>query len=125
MIRPDKLAQLIEERRIGKTKLCEELDISVMTLNNFLNKGSEIGSNKLEKIADKFQVPIDYFYDREVEIDERWHIGHNVNGNGNKVSGDITLSECQKEIEHLNALLEEKERVISEKERTIQILMNK
>lgn len=34
------------------------------------------------------------------------------------------MSECQKEIEHLNALLEEKERVISEKERTIQILMN-
>ena len=57
MIRPDKLAQLIEERRIVKTKLCEELEISVMTLNNFLNKGSEIGSNKLEKIADKFQVP--------------------------------------------------------------------
>jgi len=52
MIRPDKLAQLIEERRIVKTKLCEELEISVMTLNNFLNKGSEIGSNKLEKIAD-------------------------------------------------------------------------
>lgn len=124
MIRPDKLAQLIEERRIVKTKLCEELDISVMTLNNFLNKGSEIGSNKLEKIADKFQVPIDYFYDREVEIDERWHIGHNVNGNGNKVSGDITLSECQKEIQHLMQLLHEKQTIIDEKERTIQILLN-
>ena len=124
MIRPDKLAQLIEERRIVKTKLCEELEISVMTLHNFLNKGSEIGSNKLEKIADKFQVPIDYFYDREVEIDERWHIGHNVNGNGNKVSGDITLSECQKEIQHLTQLLHEKQAIIDEKERTIQILLN-
>jgi hypothetical protein len=46
-------------------------------------------------------------------------------GNGNKISGDITLSECRKEIEHLNALLEEKERVITEKERTIQILIQK
>jgi len=123
MIRPDKLAQLIDERRIVKTKLCEELDISVMTLNNFLNKGSEIGSSKLERIADKFQVPIDYFYDREVEIDEKWHIGHNVNGNGNKVSGDISISEYQKEIEHLTQLLHEI--IIDEKERTIQILLNK
>ena len=121
MIRPDKLAQLIDERRIVKTKLCEELDISVMTLNNFLNKGSEIGSSKLERIADKFQVPIDYFYDREVEIDEKWHIGHNVNGNGNKVSGDISISEYQKEIEHLTQLLHEKQIIIDEKERTIQI----
>ena len=125
MIRPDKLAQLIDERRIVKTKLCEELDISVMTLNNFLNKGSEIGSSKLERIADKFQVPIDYFYDREVEIDEKWHIGHNVNGNGNKVSGDISISEYQKEIEHLTQLLHEKQIIIDEKDRTIQILLNK
>ena len=125
MIRPDKLAQLIDERRIVKTKLCEELDISVMTLNNFLNKGSEIGSSKLVRIADKFQVPIDYFYDREVEIDEKWHIGHNVNGNGNKVSGDISISEYQKEIEHLTQLLHEKQIIIDEKERTIQILLNK
>ncbi|WP_288259111.1 helix-turn-helix transcriptional regulator [uncultured Bacteroides sp.] len=125
MIRPDKLAQLIDERRIVKTKLCDELDISVMTLNNFLNKGSEIGSSKLERIADKFQVPIDYFYDREVEIDEKWHIGHNVNGNGNKVSGNISISEYQKEIEHLTQLLHEKQIIIDEKERTIQILLNK
>ena len=125
MIRPDKLAQLIDERRIVKTKLCEELDISVMTLNNFLNKGSELGSSKLERIADTFQVPIDYFYDREVEIDEKWHIGHNVNGNGNKVSGDISISEYQKEIEHLTQLLHEKQIIIDEKERTIQILLNK
>lgn len=125
MIRPDKLAQLIDDRRIVKSKFCEEIGISVMTLNNFLNKGSEIGSNKLEKMADKFKVPIDYFYDREVEIDEKWHIGRNINGNGNKVSGDISLSECQKELEHLKLLLHEKQIIIDEKERTIQILMNK
>ncbi len=45
-------------------------------------------------------------------------IGHSVNGNGNLVSGDIRLNECQREIEHLKELL-------SEKERTIQILLNK
>ena len=70
-------------------------------------------------------MPIDYFYDREVEIDEKWHIGHNVNGNGNKVSGNISISEYQKEIEHLTQLLHEKQIIIDEKERTIQILLNK
>ena len=44
------------------------------------------------------------------------NVGHHVNGNGNNVSGDITLSECQKELAHLQQLLEEKER-------TIQILL--
>ena len=124
MIRPDKLAQLIDEKRIVKTKLCEELGISVMTLNNFLTKGSEIGSSKLERIADKFQVPIDYFFEREVDISSV-SVGHQVKGNGNNISGDISLSECKKELEHVKTLLEEKDKIISEKERLIQVLMNK
>lgn len=56
MIRPDRLARLIEENRVIKSKLCDEVGISVMGLNNFLNKGTEIGSTKLEKIADYFKV---------------------------------------------------------------------
>ena len=124
MIRPDKLAQLIDEKRIVKTKLCEELGISVMTLNNFLTKGSEIGSSKLERIADKFQVPIDYFFEREVDVSSV-SVGHQVKGNGNNISGDISLSECKKELEHVKTLLEEKDKIISEKERLIQVLMNK
>jgi len=59
---------------------------------------------------------IDYFFDRDVDLGV--NIGHQIKGNGNKVSGNITLSECQKEIEHLKELLKEKER-------TIQILMDK
>ena len=80
--------------------------------------------DNLEIIADYFNVPIDYFFDRDINS-SGINIGHQVKGNGNKISGDITLSECRKEIEHLNALLEEKERVITEKERTIQILIQK
>lgn len=69
-------------------------------------------------------MAIDYFYDREIDPSSI-NIGHHVNGNGNKVSGDITLSECQREIEHLTQLLHEKQIIIDEKERTIQILLNK
>lgn len=67
-------------------------------------------------------MPIDYFFDRETNLSNT-SIGHHVNGNGNKVSGDITLSEYKKEIEHLTQLLREKQAIIDEKERTIRILM--
>lgn len=118
MFRADKIATLIDSNKLSKKEFCKIVDISVQTLDNTL-KGAEIGSRKLERIADLFKVPMDYFYDRE----EKWHIGHNVNGNGNKVSGNISLSECQKEVEHLTQLLHEKQTIIDEKERTIQILM--
>lgn len=36
------------------------------------------------------------------------NVGHHVNGNGNNVSGDIALSECQRELSHLKQLLEER-----------------
>lgn len=124
MFRPDKIAALIEAYKLSKKEFCKKVEISVQTLENTL-RGSEIGSRKLERIADFFKVPVDYFYDREVDFDEKWHIGHSVSGNGNKVSGDISLSECQKELEHLRELLHEKQIIIDEKERTIQILITK
>ena len=117
MFRADKLAALIDSSKYSKKEICQRVEISVQTLENTL-KGAEIGSRKLERIADLFKVPMDYFYDRDVEIDEHWHIGHNVNGNGNKVVGDISLNECRREIEHLKQLLKEKER-------TIQILLER
>lgn len=68
-------------------------------------------ADNLEKIADFFGLPIDYFFDREI-ADISTNTGHHVNGNGNKIIGDITLSECQKENQHLRELLAEKERTI-------------
>jgi transcriptional regulator with XRE-family HTH domain len=123
MFNAKKIEMLIEANRLTKKEFCKNVDISLQTLDNTL-KGSEIGSRKLERIADFFKVAIDYFYDREIDPSSI-NIGHHVNGNGNKVSGDITLSECQREIEHLTQLLHEKQIIIDEKERTIQILLNK
>ena len=124
MFNPDKIRRLFEDRNISQAQFIKDTSISKSNLYVWLNNTSIPGADNLEIIADYFNVPIDYFFDRETNP-LGISIGHQVKGNGNKVSGDITLSECQKEIEHLNALLEEKERVITEKERTIQILMNK
>ncbi|WP_337788489.1 helix-turn-helix transcriptional regulator [Phocaeicola plebeius] len=115
MLVPQRIVELIESNRLTKKGFCEKVGISVQTLENVL-KGSDIGSKRLEKIALFFGVSIDYFFDNEKMPHSS--IGHSVNDNGNLVSGDIRLNECQREIEHLKELL-------SEKERTIQILLNK
>ena len=109
MFNSDKIRRLFEDRKISQAQFLKDTSVSKSNLYVWLNNTSIPGADNLEIIADYFNVPIDY----------------QVKGNGNKISGDITLSECRKEIEHLNALLEEKERVITEKERTIQILIQK
>lgn len=115
MLKPQRILELIESNKLTKKSFCDKVDISEQTLSNVL-KGSDIGSKKLERIAIFFRVSMDYFF--ENEIISHPSIGHSVNGNGNKVSGDIRLNEYQREIEYLKELL-------TEKERTIQILLNK
>lgn len=122
MFNGEKLKLLFEEKKIQQNAFCEETGISKSNLWVWVKGDSKPGADALEKIADYFNLPIDYFFDRECTDAS---IGHHINGNGNKVIGDITLSEYKQEIEHLRALIAEKERIISEKERTIKILMDK
>ena len=119
-----KIKKLLEEKGIQQNTFCLDTGISKSNFWVWTEGKSKPGADALEKIADYFNVPMDFFFDRDINS-SGINIGHQVKGNGNKISGDITLSECQKEIAHLYALLDEKERVISEKERTIQILMGK
>ena len=110
----ERINKLLEERKITKVNLYTSIGISGPGLDKMI-AGANVRVGSLEKIADFFNVPIDYFFDRELD-NAHINIGHHVNGIGNNVSGDITLSECQKELAHLQQLLEEKER-------NIQILM--
>ena len=119
-----KIKKLLEEKGIQQNTFCLDTGISKSNFWVWTEGKSKPGADALEKIADYFNVPMDFFFDRDINS-SGVNIGHQIKGNGNKVSGDITLSECQKEIAHLYALLDEKERVICEKERTIQILMGK
>lgn len=114
---------LNNQKGLSKKAFCAKVGISVQGLDNIL-KGTEPGVSKIERIADFFHLPIDYFFDRN-NPGNITSIGHQITGDGNRVTGDISLSEYQKEIEHLRQLLEEKEKAIADKERTIQILLNK
>ena len=119
-----KINKLLEERGITKVNLFTHIGISKKGLDDVINGVHAPKVTYVEALADFFKVPIDFFFDRDINS-SGINIGHQVKGNGNKVSGDITLSECQKELEHMKTLLEEKDKIITEKERTIQILMNK
>ena len=78
-------------------------------------------AEKIEQIADFFQLPIDYFFDRN-NPGNITSIGHQITGDGNRVTGDIGLSECQKEIEHLRQLLAAKEETIETQRELIKSL---
>lgn len=110
----ERINKLLEERKITKVNLYTSVGISGPGLDKMI-AGANVRVGSLEKIADFFNVSMDYFFDREID-NSSISIGHHVNGMGNSVSGDITLSDCQKELAHLKQLLEEKER-------TIQILL--
>ena len=115
MFNPQRITELIENHKLTKKEFCDAVNIAVLTLDNTL-KGSELGCMKFERIADFFNVSMDYFYDREKT--KSHNIGHNVTGNHNTIQGGISINEYEKEIAYLKELLQEKER-------TIQILMNK
>lgn len=120
-----RIEELLNSRKgLSKKALCEKIGISVQGFDNIL-KGTEPGVNKVERIADFFKVSIDYFFDRNIDMPNQ---KLTVSGNGNKVQngdGNVMIESQAKEIEHLQQLLAEKEKALADKERTIQILMDK
>lgn len=116
-----KINTLLEDRGKTKVDLCNIVGITTAGLHKIITGASSPGANILEGIADYFEVPIDYFFERKAEH-LNIQIGHHINGSYNEI-GNFGLSECQKEREHLQALINEKDKIIEEKERTIQILI--
>lgn len=122
MFKPQRINELLEERRIKKVDFCEKVNISATTLNRTTEKGAEIGCIKLERIADFFQVPMDYFFERNYKkpeqvntIDKGSDLSpgntiNDINGNGNAIT--MSHNDQQREIEHLKILVKEKERMI-------------
>jgi transcriptional regulator with XRE-family HTH domain len=82
------------------------------TFNSMTNEKGNPNAKNIEAIADFLRCSVDDFFDRDVEYASVRNVGHTVNGDWNQVSGNISLNECRKEIEHLKELLAEKERLI-------------
>ena len=118
MFNGHKIKLLLESRKQTRKSLLGFVNITGAALDNIINGVSMPKADNLEKIADFFELPIDYFFDRNIKTSEQTTT---VNGNGNKVqngNGNVMIENQAKEREHLKQLLEEKER-------TIQILLKK
>lgn len=57
-----RLRALIEKKQITIYKLCKEVNISKSTIYAWRNGDYTPKVDKLQKIADYFGVPLDYFY---------------------------------------------------------------
>ncbi|KAA6348230.1 hypothetical protein EZS27_004298 [termite gut metagenome] len=113
-----KLQLIMNQRKINNSNLASLSGLSDVTISKILN-GADAKISSVEKIAQALGLPVGYFFD-EIDVVS----GHLLSNNGGAASiyGDAKnigkSVNKNKEIEHLKALLEEKER-------TIQILMNK
>lgn len=92
-----KIEKLLLERKVQKNEFAAKIGVSEQWLHKVLN--GEIknpGVNKMEIIADFFNLPIDYFFDRTTDLVEEENVPYN-----SKIK-----------IQHLEEILEEKERTI-------------
>lgn len=72
------IEELINERRVKKDDVYRFADIQKATLDNII-KGTNIPNcNTLEKIADFFNVPIDIFFERDINIKDNTMYNGNV-----------------------------------------------
>ncbi len=60
-----RLKELREEKKISQNKLSKELNINVMTYNGWENEKVEPNINTLCKLADYYQVSLDYLVGRD------------------------------------------------------------
>lgn len=117
-----------EKRNGGLRKLAVDAGMSEQNLHRCIRL-NKIQAADLEKISTLLGVDIRVFFDDQacrnpVKIGDGNTAAVNISGtiNGGQ---NVTNYSCENEVRTLRALLAEKERVIQEKERTIQLLLDK
>lgn len=101
-----KVYALLNARNLRKSDLLEYLGLSpTASITQYLN--IDIKSSRLEAIADFFDLPTDYFFDRGKSYDN----GQSVNVAGNSNS-KIRISQILEREQSLRSLVEEKEKRI-------------
>lgn len=113
------ISDLLKKKNMGKTQFCELVGITDQTLRQIQARNST-RTDILEKIAHVLNVPIGYFFGEHPGIVISGENNQVHNGHGNQ----IMMTPEQREIEHLRELLTEKDKVVEEKERLIQVLLS-
>lgn len=119
----EKIKDIIDSNEVNVTDFAKKINRSREYVYTIFKK-EEMDTGLLKQIARALSVPVVCFFDEEV-VCENNKIGK-ISGTGNKVQQghvNVMLESQEREIENLKLLLTEKDKVISEKERLIQILM--
>lgn len=109
---------LILSSGLSQKEISEKSRIALATLNKMLAEEANPTAKNLEQLANAIGCRIDDFFDRE----HPESIGHNVNGIGNTVSGDIKINSYLQEINHYKTLLKEKDNRLKDKDAIIDLL---
>lgn len=111
------LQKLLEDNKLGKARIAEMAGISRTTLDNALN-GADIKVSTLENLSKVLGISTSVLFNDDTTCGSAVNVSGTINGGQN-----VTNYSCENEVRTLRALLSEKERVIQEKERTIQLLL--
>lgn len=63
----DKIELLLEKHNMTLNKLSKEVGLPYMTLKNWKTRGSSPRLENVKKIADYFEVPVEYFFEDDSE----------------------------------------------------------
>ena len=117
-----KINNLIDVKKITQVELAILIKKNKHTVGNWLNEKTKLDVDSLIEIAEVLHVhPSVFFKDEEIHS----QINGNYNNIGNGHGNNITINTLEKEVENLKERIADKERIIQEKERTIEILIKK
>jgi len=118
-----KLKKLMEDSGLSKQSIAENCSISRPTLDNLLN-GSDSKISTIESLSAFFKQPIGYFFDESVKQTSGDNSVLVAGDNDGKLNvGATELENVKLENKHLKEMIAEKDKLIEEKERLINVLM--
>lgn len=119
----ERLKEILFKRKVSQSEIARRLGMSHQSFNQMLS-ASDIKSSLLERIAKVLNIPVSSLYG-EQDSDGQNAVASGkgsvaVSGNNNDV-GNVTIGDASLLQERVRLL----ERLLEEKERTIQILMGR
>lgn len=123
-----KIKDLLSVKKITQEHLADIIGKNKHTISNYFNGKTKIDIDTLQDIAQALNVPVSYFFGEDAEVKKI--IGHgnevNVNSkNNNTVTNTVQdLELCKKENEQLKERLKDKDALLKEREKVIQLLEN-
>lgn len=124
-----KIKELMIQENIEVSELAKKIGKTKQAVYDMLDK-EDVNTSLLKQLATVFNVPITTFFETTANNQHAQGSSNVLVGRGN--NGQISVSECQDkledallEIKHLQEVLDAKDKLLAEKERLINVLMNK